>query len=373
MKNLIITWFHYENYGTNLQAYALQKFLNNGNKETQILNYIQDIEEKDIIKKRENKKIYDIIKNKKNNFIRKKINKIYAKELIKKSEKFKNFRDKNIQITEKYSRKNLEKLNKKYDNFIAGSDQIWNPKSDYTAFLDFVNEDRNKIAYAPSFGVGYLTENRKEEIKKFINRFNYLSAREYDGKKIIEEITNRKAQIVLDPTLLLTKEEWLKICESKKQNNKKYILCYFLGDRNYYWKYVNKVKKETGYSVKIIPIQPMSFLRKDKLEIDVGPKEFIELINDAEIVITDSYHGIIFSMIFEKNFSVLKRFKDKDKMSQNSRIYTLLKTMNLEKHLIEENSKDIIYIVDDYDNTRKILNKEKEKSIKYLTKAINKK
>ena len=365
MRNLILTWFHYENFGTALQAYALQKFLNNSNKHTELLNYLP--EEKNTT---ERKNIYDFIKSKKKNFLKRVVKKIYAKALIEKTNLFRKFIATQVPLTNKlYSREYLKELNNKYDNFIVGSDQIWNPKSDLTYWLDFVDNNKNKVAYAPSFGVTSLSEYRKNEIKYLLEKFNYLSVRESEGKKIIKDIINKDVDVVLDPTFLLDKQEWLKLCKNK--SNEKYILCYFLGNQNYYWKCVYKIKKETGYYVKIIPIQPEAFFKKGQLKIDIGPIEFIELINNAEIILTDSFHAITFSIIFNKSFIALKRFNDKDKKSQNSRIYNILRIMKLEEHLIDKNTKNLVYKVKDYNRVQDILNEQREKAITYLENAIN--
>lgn len=370
MKNAIVTWFHYENYGTNLQAYALQKFLNDRNKETNIINYIPTY-----IHEKEKKKItYEniciFIKNRKNELLKKIIKIKYNKEFKEKSRKFKKFIEININLTKKqYEKEELEELNNSYDNFIVGSDQIWNPNNvDDTFFLKFVKNNKNKISYAPSFGVNKLEESLKSNIKEDLEKFRYLSVREETGKNIVKELIGKEPLVVLDPTLLLLKEEWIRLIE--KKNEPKYILCYFLGNQKYYWKYVKRLQKETGYNVKIIPIKEEDFFRKGDLQIEVGPTEFVELIANAEVVCTDSFHGTIFSIIMEKDFSVLKRFKDNDKKSQNSRIYNLLSMLKLDNHLIDVNSEILRYKVDNYNNVQEILNKNREESINFLMNAI---
>lgn len=370
MKNAILTWYHYQNYGTALQAYALQKFLNSSMYETELIKYIPEYKSQN--EKKYIKKINIYINNRKKKYLNKIIKKKYYKNLENKSEKFKEFLSKINLTEEEYNKKNLKELNQVYDNFIVGSDQIWNPNNiDYTYFLDFVDENKKKIAYAPSFGVkqnDYPYQNNK--LKNLLNRFDYISVREEDGKDIIKKLINKSGNIVLDPTLLLEKKQWDEFVKVD-MNKTKYILCYFLGEQKYYWKYVKNLQKETGLEIRIIPIQPEAYFKKGKIESEVGPMEFLDLIANAEIICTDSFHGTVFSVIFEKKFSVLKRFKDNDRKSQNSRICNLLKLIDLEGFFIDENFEETKFIVNNYEDINNILAEKRNESKTYILDAIN--
>lgn len=370
MKNAILTWYHYQNYGTALQAYALQKFLNSSMYETELIKYIPEYKSQN--EKKNIKKINIYINNRKKKYLNKIIKKKYYKNLENKSEKFKEFLSKINLTEEEYNKKNLKELNQVYDNFIVGSDQIWNPNNiDYTYFLDFVDENKKKIAYAPSFGVkqnDYPYQNNK--LKNLLNKFDYISVREEDGKDIIKKLINKSGNIVLDPTLLLEKKQWDEFVKVD-MNKTKYILCYFLGEQKYYWKYVKNLQKETGLEIRIIPIQPEAYFKKGKIESEVGPMEFLDLIANAEIICTDSFHGTVFSVIFEKKFSVLKRFKDNDSKSQNSRICNLLKLIDLEGFFIDENFEETKFIVNNYEDINNILAEKRNESKTYILDAIN--
>ena len=370
MKNAILTWYHYQNYGTALQAYALQKFLNSSMYETELIKYIPEYKSQN--EKKNIKKINIYINNRKKKYLNKIIKKKYYKNLENKSENFKEFLSKINLTEEEYNKKNLKELNQVYDNFIVGSDQIWNPNNiDYTYFLDFVDENKNKIAYAPSFGVKqneYPYQNNK--LKNLLNRFDYISVREEDGKYIIKKLINKSVKIVLDPTLLLEKKQWNEFVKVD-MNKTKYILCYFLGEQKYYWKYVKKLQKETGLEIRIIPIQPEAYFKKGTIESEVGPMEFLDLMANAEIICTDSFHGMVFSIIFEKKFSVLKRFKDNDRKSQNSRICNLLKLIDLEEFFIDENFEETKFIVNNYEDINNILAEKRNESKTYILDAIN--
>lgn len=368
LNNCIMTWFYFNNYGTNLQAYALQEFLNIHGNKTEVVNYIPQYDSKNEKYLEEN-----FISKLKRCFINFLIQIRYGKKIRNKELKFKKFRDENIRFTKKsYSKNDLKNLNKKYDNFIVGSDQVWNPNfKDMSYYLDFTEKDKNRISYAPSFAVKQLEDEDKINIKSNLERFDYISVREEDGKNIVKNLINKDVDIVLDPTFLLKKEDWLKFVN--KKSDEKYILCYFLGEQKYYWEYAQKLKEQTGYSLKVIPVTRKAFLKEKNLIIDVGPIEFLELINNAEIICTDSFHGAVFSIIFEKNFSVLKKFKDTDKKSQNSRIYNLLKLFKLENHLISSDFKEVQYLVSDYNNVNNILEAERKKSVDYIINAVNRK
>ena len=237
--------------------------------------------------------------------------------------------------------------------------------------MDFVDENKKKIAYAPSFGVkqnDYPYQNNK--LKNLLNRFDYISVREEDGKYIIKKLINKSVKIVLDPTLLLEKKQWNEFVKVD-MNKTKYILCYFLGEQKYYWKYVKKLQKETGLEIRIIPIQPEAYFKKGTIESEVGPMEFLDLMANAEIICTDSFHGMVFSIIFEKKFSVLKRFKDNDRKSQNSRICNLLKLIDLEEFFIDENFEETKFIVNNYEDINNILAEKRNESKTYILDAIN--
>lgn len=360
MKNAILTWFDFNNYGTKLQAYALQKYLNNNGYETFVVKYLSE--------KRNNK----------NKDIKTKIfNFMIKKSLDKKNKKFENFTNKYIQLTNQINKEDLEELNSEYDNFIVGSDQIWNPNFfDETYFLNFVSSNKKLISYAPSFGVSeILDEEKKEKIKLLLKRFNSISVREEKGSKIVENLIDYRPKIVLDPTFLLDAGEWTNLIENEKNikpKKKKYILCYFLGEKKFYWEYVKKIKKETGYNVIIIPMTRKAYLKNERIEKDVGPIDFLNLIKNAEIVCTDSFHGAVFSIIFEKNFSILKRFEDKDTNSQNSRIDNLVNILGIKEVLVSDNNTDIKARINNYEKVNNKLKEQIEKSKMYLKEALEK-
>lgn len=366
MKKIgIMTWFSYNNYGTILQVYATSKFIEKIKYESQVIKYFPKIRKTNIFKIKRNKinqKVYETLN-------RKKIIKIFQ-EVNKKNDEF---REKNLKYSNVCNSEiELIEVSKEQLAVICGSDQIWSPINfDKHYFLDFVNKSK-KIAYAPSFGVTTIQSNLKETLKGLINDFNYLSSREKKGQEIIKDITNKNSKLVVDPTLLLNKQEWIKVLNLKEKEND-YILCYFLGNQKEYYSFAKKLAKETKLKIVIIPGN-IHYADKDKINHvnSCGPKEFVELIMNARYVLTDSYHGMLFSINFNKNFIIFKRFKDNKKISQNSRIYTILEEYNLGNRMYKKNISisDILNHEIDYKKINEILEIKRKESINYLCSAI---
>lgn len=363
MKNkkvATITWHTYNNYGGVLQAYALrQAIIQLGYNKVDIIDYNPNIQRKKITKKDIYRKLL--------------LRQEYIKKLIKeKNEKFDKFRKDNFTFTRKCDNATeLFLLNDQYDKFICGSDQIWAPTLyNENYFLSFVNNDSKKISYAPSMGLTTI-ENRyvKENIRKLVSKFESISIREEKGKEIIKEFTNKDIEVVLDPTLLLNKEEWNKNFELE-DSKKDYIVFYCLGSNKKHYKTAKKIAKSLNMELKIIPGDVFDY-KKEGLQ-NASPEEFLKLIYNASMVITDSFHGTIFSINFNIPFVTLKRFKD-NKFSQNSRIYNILKKVNLEERIYNDNLK---YFVEntkvDFAACNKIIEQERKNSLKFLQSSLEK-
>lgn len=233
------------------------------------------------------------------------------------------------------SREVLNQMGKDYRAVVLGSDQVWNPANLEMDFytLNFVPEEKTKVAYAPSFGVSEIPVKQKEATAKYLNRIQYISVRETAGAKIVKDLTGRDVPVVCDPTALLTCEDWNQIRSDKKYVNAKYIFCYFLGANSAHRKFAEEVKKITGYQ--IVALQHLDEFVKGDLKFgdatpyDVGPQDFINLLSNAEIVLTDSFHGTMFSIYYHKKFFTFSRFAEGKKESTNSRIVSILSLMGL--------------------------------------------
>ena len=354
-KICIVSIFGNYNFGNKLQNYALQKKCNEYGYITEILK-ISDMRNVRI----KNVSIFKLVVE---------IKAFLSERIMKKWYRNKNFYDfeKKYLNNSKYysfSTLNNKRLNDKYDYFIVGSDQVWNPnfgvKGDLT-FLEFSTKPR--IAFSASFGVKNIPEEIKEKYKKGIKALSYVSVREEEGKKIIKNLTNRDdVEVLIDPTMMLDKEKWQKI--SKKPNNlgnEKYILNYFLGNLSCERKNkINELAKKYGYRV-------INILDENDPFYNSGPSEFIYLEEHAELICTDSFHSCVFGIILNTPFIVFEREDKEEKM--NSRIETLLAKFNLEERMYNGQLNES-HLICDYSNTYKILKNERNKAEEFLKKSL---
>lgn len=355
-KILIITLYGNFNFGNKLQNYALQDKLKSLNFEVDTLVYKHTIP----LKLRNIKSI-----------IIEKINKLRStptetlkeKEFIKFNEEYLNFK-KEINTYYKVD----ENTKNDYDYYVYGSDQIWNPYYlGYTPLFMGELTDKNKnITYAASFGISELSNDFKERYKEGLKNFKYISVREKEGKKIVDELVEKKeAKVLVDPTLLLEKQKWEKIMKKPAYlKNKKYILECFLGElSDERQEAINKTAKE--YKCEII-----NLFDKNTEIYNIGPSEFLYLEKNAFLICTDSFHSCVFSLLFDVPFVVFEREAEKN-ANMYSRIENLLNTFKLKNR--KYNGKNITKdnLNHDYQEAYKILEKERKKSDEFLRKSLN--
>ncbi|MCT4777084.1 MULTISPECIES: polysaccharide pyruvyl transferase family protein [Exiguobacterium] len=362
-KIAIITILDYDNYGNRLQNYALQEFLKEFNSQVVTLT---NIPFDSVFSKRKKitQKLKKIsIKKIKSKFVDRITN---AKYVTYKKERMNNFNEftlRNI-IEESYSDSSVQ-VDQKYDYFVVGSDQIWNPNfrnGNANDFLKFASVEK-RISYAPSFGISEIPSEYKNEYKTMIEGIPFLSVRENAGQKIIKELTGRESHVLLDPTLMISAEKWAEVAnQSPVKPSKKYLLTYFLGEisagRN---ETINNIAKEK--KLEIINISDLNCLEY----YSVDPSGFLSLIRSSEIFLTDSFHGVVFSIIFNKNFVVFER--EDGVPSMNSRIDTILSTFNMKKRKWASMEKEDLW-VSDYSESNLILEKEIQKSRKFMNEAL---
>lgn len=369
MKKIgIITINDYSNYGNRLQNYATQLFLENIGYSAYTIrneaNTLKESEKRVLTKIRERGVKNSML------LISNKLRRKGTKELLsKKISRFKEFSREYINETDfLLTEDNIPKdINEKFDFFVTGSDQVWNPHYRYGSSIDFLTfaSQEKRIAFSPSFGVSNIPLEYQESYTKWLSEMKGLSVREEAGAKIIGKLTGRNSEVLVDPTLLITKKEWLKVSKSpdfKPVNN--YILTYFLGNQGKIIKnQVNKFAKKNNLSViNLLDI-------KDKDAYIADPSEFIDLINSASLVLTDSFHGTIFSIIMKKPFIVFDRVENNN-ISMSSRIDTLLKKFNLNNRYYKNiDSNDEVFITN-YDHVEEILRSERQKTVNYLNKVF---
>lgn len=355
----IVTWHYYENFGSALQAYSLQTTISNLGYECEFVNYRK--------KQFRSSNIKGAIK-----YILSSLAIFLPKgKRSKYSFRFSRFEyDFLKQRRLSYNEKSVKKCNSKYDIFVCGSDQIWAPNVfNPIYFLSFVEDKKPKIAYAPSIGLNEIPNDLKDSYSNLLSRFDCLSVREQEGADILKKVFNLEAEAVLDPTFLIEKNNWNNLI-IEPQIKEEYIFCYFLGENNLQLKLANKIAKDLGCKIISISNPHMDNSSIDIIDKFAGPREFLGYVKNAKMIITDSFHGMAFSINFNKDFYVFERFSNDNKISQNSRIHNILSKLNLEDRLISYNGS--INKIDsiDYTDVNKLLECERTKSLEYLKNSL---
>lgn len=362
MKIAISTINDYGNYGNRLQNYALQTVIESlGYDVVTIRN--MTIPDNGMGLKRKVRKQLD--ENSKLTLFLKKLLSLFShtKQLNYHREiSFLNFTKINIKESDfKIDEETkMFDFDKKFDCYVIGSDQVWNYSFPRFSKFDFVEySNKPKISYAASFGVNDIPDHLRDFYRTGLNGIDYISVREKSGKKIVSDLTGAKATVVLDPTLLLSNENWQEI-STKKSYTEKFIVVYFLDEISKDdFSYIQKFAERNNYVIKRM------FSREDEELWESGPDEFINLFSQAEAVFTDSFHAVAFSIIFNKYFEVFERnFKGP---SMNSRIDTLLDDLDLADrwHSKSGNAKSI-----DYAKTMELLDIRKKESLSFLENSL---
>ena len=370
-KIALMTWYTYHNYGTALQASALYYKVEQLGYTPMLVQYYPKGGRKDTAKITVNLLLKKLI----SKISKRKILLYSSEEREKLFDDYLKLRITETEVKRTYSE--LFELNQEFDAFVCGSDQIWSPLCfDDKYFLSYVDNSAKMVAYAPSIGsIDILDLRIKDEMAKYISRFEHLSVREQQGADLIGRITNLKAEVVLDPTLLLKGEEWdkyAKVHAARSLGNKSYIICYFLGEAERYMDYVKQVSEKLQLPFYVIPVSKKQKNSMSAVPFEVGPEEFVALIRNSAYVCTDSFHGMAFSINYKIPFSVFKRFKENDPKNQNSRIYNLLNALELEDRLVEVNEKISLKGLEecDFSKANYSLDTMRISSEKYLSSAL---
>ena len=365
MKIGILThYFGSENYGGNLQAYALCRILNElGYEAEQIsLDRSKDKGLKYNIKKIARKILKPQIRNARNFKIRRKAILSFNKEFIPHSRT--------------YSEKTVNTCVDEYDAFITGSDQVWHPNAVCDAYLlKFAPSEKIKISYSASIAHNELSVANQARYESAFFDYKAISVREEEAVDLVSPLTDKKVEVTLDPTLLLNKEEWLEIA-SPAEIYEKYLFCYFLGDDGTERKLACDYAKKHGLKIVTLPHLAGKFRKCDEkfgdyLLYDVSPLRFIGLINEAECIFTDSFHAAVFSSICKKEHFIFQRSGFK---AMNSRIHTLTALFGTKEHFCDTEEKQSIEYIEScekikFDNTDELV-KVKEASIGFLTENL---
>lgn len=339
MKKIgIVTLYHNNNnYGGQLQAYAMQKLFTTDNSEARLISF-EVRSEKYILKR-----IWDLGPVK---FVMNSCRKMAFRKFVKRNpirsqyglrlERFKIFGD-GISHTKLYSEKNIGMANESFDVFVCGSDQVWNPGW-WNDILLLRFAHKPKYAYAASIGREVLGNNHAGTLRKALRDFKAVSVRERQAKELLQKILEIDIPLVLDPTLLLSREEWGRLA-SRPQYVGRYALLYMLGDDWDMKKEIYTKCKSLGVRVIEIALEKDLYYSTqmkyaDLFICDAGPSQWLGWILNADYVFTDSFHGTVFSVIFERTFWCFMSGRESNRKNINSRLYSFLTLAGLSERLI---------------------------------------
>ncbi len=360
MKIGTITFHYAYNYGSALQAYALKRKLELLGHDVSVINYIYEMDKKryNLFRFNQYSKPYKILVdlislpntiNRKNNYLK------FQKQFLK------------ISDCEILTDDELTKISENFNCVICGSDQIWNAECTKKVvpayFLNFVkNPNILKMSYAPSIAHDSIPDEYIFDFKLFLSNLDAISVREETGKKILENLTDKKITKVLDPTLLLELEEYINL-EKKVNIDGKYLVLYTLERNKTIFEYAKKIAEQNNIKVVYFNRFNINEFKNGINMFKYGPCEFLNLIHNAEYVITNSFHATIFSILYGKKFTTFLTSKS------GSRMNDFLTNLGLQDRIYSDNhdiSQDI-----DYKQANLHLNEERKKSLEYLELSLN--
>lgn len=371
MKNriLLTTVFSAFNYGSCLQAFAGKQIIRKVGYECDLVKLKSLVKGRDVRFRKLMTILFRLLFLNKNNAL-KTYGKSYKKALVDGTErKFFAFTDEYLKPVE-VSWRRLKSIAKEAVACFSGSDQIWNSSTLYVDPLYYLRfaPKQKRVALSPSFGRNFIADYNKNKMKKWINDYPYLSVREDSGVKLIKELTGLEAQHLLDPTLIINSEEWRKNLHIEEKT-KNYILAYFLDEPSSHAKKALKALKEQ-LNYKVIAL-PYKFEDMDYCDeaVAAGPKEFVELVANAKVVCTDSFHGTVFALNLHTPFFTFEReygFANK----QSERVLSILRKVDMLERYQPVN---VVEKLDnlDFKHSEEVLNTEREKAYKYVNNAIN--
>lgn len=373
MKTIgIITIHRIYNYGSVLQAFALQQVCKKIGYHTEIIDY--KFPNEFHIAKSSTKKPSVSLFGKVKSFIMKVL---FARSLLRQHHSIDQFVATHLNLSEMCFKtpEQLAKYPPEYDIYITGSDQVWNHNhcfGDVSFFLGFAGGQLKKISYASSFGTKEIDDCFKKPYADLLSRYSHLSVREISGVSIIRELTGKKAQLVLDPTLLLTPAEWNDIAKTPREKGK-YILCYYLNYSFDPFPYADHlaqhIRRITGYRIVRVGRPPEAFRNPHTVNmVGASPEEFVGLIRDAAIVLTTSFHGTAFAL----NFGIPVFTIVENRSSSDSRQVSLMESVGLGNRILsmgdEYPTKDKLPC--DYLKPHERLSTLRESSFSYLISAL---
>lgn len=370
MKIGIITWFTGPNYGTNLQAIALQYFLRQQGNDVNIINY----EVAFPTVKNGGRNVIEKIKNQPHKYLTKYALYIYKKQILNRNKKMMNEIQKNCNLTDKIQNEGefIDVCNN-FDLLICGSDQIWNPNWYHKFYYaDYPEIMTPRISYAPSMGVNNIPKDKLTKIVTGLKKFTSVSVREEKGADILSPYLEEEPKVVLDPTFLLSEEDWASVFPLKNDyESENYVLVFFLAENKQHFRAAQEFAKRHNLKCVLVPYVGISYLQKGEKQVEASSGDMLNLIRNAKYIITDSFHITVFSLIHRKQFYTFQRFKEDEYSSQNVRITNLLKLVRLENRMISYERTSIMDIENiNYEKVSSVMKREILKSKEFLITSI---
>ena len=367
------------NFGASLQCFALWSYLDSKSFDCEVIdllraghpNYIESDKYKWPLEKRSS--IRRLL-----SFVKWKIFLRYRKPVqgnTYTSERIYNFNKFNSKINYSKEYKSIDQLYNnppRYDIYLTGSDQVWNPNIGFynePYFLTFAPKNSKKISYASSIAISTLPDNYGKIYKKWLSDYDELSVRETEGKTIIEDLIEKDVSVVMDPTFLIESTKWKELAIPPKRKSK-YMFVYTVVDNEPLIGYASKKAKEMGLVMVVtMSIPPTRTYSEDTVFVDsIGPLEWVGMIRDASCFITDSFHGTAFGIMLSTPFYVYISLA-----SRGGRIRSLLDIFSLSKQCLSPEFEEFGSMEFDYEKTIGILNEQSELSKKFLLNAIQSK
>lgn len=381
MKVGILTILNVNNYGAELQCCALYRKLQQLGYDAEVINYLFGIHPEHVFdgeKRSVPIPLKQLIKVKLLPVVQNMFCMFHQKNKRLRNKRFDEFHAKYNHLTSTVypSVKSLYEAKFNYDVLCIGSDQVWNYMKGYSLEPFFACFDKNntkKITYASSIGLSSLSVEAEQVFKKELSNFAYISVREQQASEILEKLLNRKIDVVLDPTLILNKQEWIEVAKYDMCPKEKYLLVYIVTIKpcDYVLTLARHIAKQRN--LKIVRICRDAYPEHSGSDVEeiltAGPSDFVGLFSKAEFVVTNSFHGTVFSINFSKPFySVIKSHH-----STNSRLTSILKKLGLEDRIVPVGSQLPMISDIDFSDPSAKLEAERKLSIEYINNALSNK
>ena len=378
MKKVGLITYYGDNYGGVLQAYALEKLVMANGFDCELIS--NDFLYRGNKAKKRKAKLNNLLAAIRDPFeyiSKRGVYKKYAGQQALRAEKFSLFRRKHLRINQTGYTCYDDYLTAppRYDVYLCGSDQIWNPNlysDNGFYFAGFAPENAVKISYASSIGVSTVDQRQARFMAPLLNRLDVISTREQKGARIIDTISEKTATVVLDPTLLLEAEDWAAVA-APRLIEEPYVFCYLFGERDYVAEVKKQIRAITGLKIVSIPMVSRELSSGDEKIFDAGPAEFISLIQNAALVLTDSFHATAFSINLKTPFLSLCRFAPSDQKGMNDRLVTLLSLVGLQERLVDAKDpvSEVLRKDIDFENAHGLLGQKRQQNRQFLTNALN--